>query len=67
MNCTSDAASLGTNVPSRGAPLPENRGGYEAAGVSIERGERAVDLMRPAVEKTHGPEVLGAPGGFAGL
>src|SRR5215218_2568680 len=49
----------------RGAPLPENS--YEAAGVSIERGERAVDLMRHAVEKTHGPEVLGAPGGFAGL
>jgi phosphoribosylformylglycinamidine cyclo-ligase len=47
--------------------LPENRGGYEAAGVSIERGEQSVDLMRPAVEKTHGPEVLGAPGGFAGL
>jgi phosphoribosylformylglycinamidine cyclo-ligase len=47
--------------------LPEDRGGYEAAGVSIERGERAVDLMRHAVENTHGPEVLGAPGGFAGL
>jgi len=47
--------------------LPENRGGYEAAGVSIGRGEQSVDLMRPAVEKTHGPEVLGAPGGFAGL
>ena len=47
--------------------MPETRGGYEAAGVSIERGERAVDLMRSAVEKTHGPEVLGAPGGFAGL
>jgi phosphoribosylformylglycinamidine cyclo-ligase len=47
--------------------LPENRGGYEAAGVSIERGEQTVDLLRPAVEKTHGPEVLGAPGGFAGL
>ena len=43
------------------------RGGYEAAGVSIERGERATDLMRSAVEGTHGPEVLGAPGGFAGL
>jgi phosphoribosylformylglycinamidine cyclo-ligase len=42
-------------------------GGYEAAGVSIERGERATDLMRSAVEGTHGPEVLGAPGGFAGL
>jgi len=47
--------------------LPEERGGYEAAGVSIERGERAVELMRPAVERTHGPEVLSAPGGFAGL
>jgi len=47
--------------------LPEDRGGYEAAGVSIERGERVVDLIRSAVESTHGPEVLGAPGGFAGL
>jgi phosphoribosylformylglycinamidine cyclo-ligase len=47
--------------------LPEDGGGYEAAGVSIERGERAVALLRTAVEKTHGPQVLGAPGGFAGL
>jgi len=47
--------------------LPEDLGGYEAAGVSIERGERAVDLMRTAVEKTHSPEVFGAHGGFAGL
>jgi phosphoribosylformylglycinamidine cyclo-ligase len=45
--------------------LPENS--YEAAGVSIERGERAVDLMRSAVERTYGPEVLGGTGGFAGL
>ncbi len=51
----------------RGTPLPEKRGGYEAAGVSIERGEQTVDLMRSSVEETHGPEVLGAPGGFAGL
>jgi phosphoribosylformylglycinamidine cyclo-ligase len=65
MNCTPVATSLLANVPSRGAPLPENS--YEAAGVSIERGERTVDLMRSAVEKTHGPEVLGASGGFAGL
>jgi phosphoribosylformylglycinamidine cyclo-ligase len=42
-------------------------GGYEAAGVSIERAGRATDLMRSSVEGTHGPEVLGAPGGFAGL
>ena len=47
--------------------MPEERSGYEVAGVSIERGERSVDLMRPAVERTHGPEVLGATGGFAGL
>ena len=47
--------------------MSEQRGGYEAAGVSIERGERATELMRSAVERTHGAEVLGAPGGFAGL
>jgi phosphoribosylformylglycinamidine cyclo-ligase len=44
-----------------------SEGSYEAAGVSIERGERAVDLMRSAIESTHGPEVLGGSGGFAGL
>jgi phosphoribosylformylglycinamidine cyclo-ligase len=43
------------------------KGSYEAAGVNIERGERAVELMRPVVQRTHGPEVVGAPGGFAGL
>ncbi|CAN5720680.1 phosphoribosylformylglycinamidine cyclo-ligase [soil metagenome] len=47
--------------------MPEKPGSYEAAGVSLERGERAVDLMRAAVERTQGPEVLGASGGFAGL
>ncbi|MBA2344335.1 MAG: hypothetical protein H0V83_04575, partial [Rubrobacter sp.] len=50
-----------------GASLPEGGHSYEAAGVSIERGDRAVSLMRSAVEKTHGPEVIGGPGGFAGL
>lgn len=47
--------------------MPEKQGSYEAAGVSIERGERAVGMMRSAVQETHGPEVLGGPGGFAGL
>jgi phosphoribosylformylglycinamidine cyclo-ligase len=66
MTCTSGATSLETNVPStKEAPLAENS--YEAAGVSIERGEQSVDRLRPAAEETHGPEVLGAPGGFAGL
>ena len=47
--------------------MAEGSGSYERAGVSIERGGRAVDLMRSAVERTHGPEVVGSPGGFAGL
>ena len=40
---------------------------YEAAGVSIEAGDRAVALMRDAVARTAGPEVIGGIGGFAGL
>jgi phosphoribosylformylglycinamidine cyclo-ligase len=40
---------------------------YQAAGVSIEAGETAVELMRDAVARTAGPEVLGGIGGFAGL
>ncbi len=40
---------------------------YEAAGVSIERGDEATGLMRASVEATHGPEVVPYPNGFAGL
>jgi len=40
---------------------------YAAAGVDVEAGEKAVALMRAAVESTHGPRVLGGVGGFAGL
>jgi phosphoribosylformylglycinamidine cyclo-ligase len=40
---------------------------YQAAGVSIEAGEAAVELMRGAVARSCGPEVLGGIGGFAGL
>jgi phosphoribosylformylglycinamidine cyclo-ligase len=47
--------------------LPEDRHSYEAAGVSIERGEEAAERMRASVEETHGPEVVSYPGGFAGL
>lgn len=42
-------------------------GSYEAAGVSIDRGERAVDLMKASVAATHGPRVVSGAGGFAGL
>jgi len=40
---------------------------YAAAGVDVEAGDRAVELMKAAVARTHGPEVLGGVGGFAGL
>jgi phosphoribosylformylglycinamidine cyclo-ligase len=40
---------------------------YAAAGVDVEAGDRAVELMKAAVAATHGPQVLGGIGGFAGL
>jgi phosphoribosylformylglycinamidine cyclo-ligase len=40
---------------------------YAEAGVDVEAGDRAVELMKAAVSRTHGPEVLGGLGGFAGL
>jgi phosphoribosylformylglycinamidine cyclo-ligase len=40
---------------------------YTGAGVDIAAGQRAVDLMREAVNRTARPEVLGTLGGFAGL
>jgi phosphoribosylformylglycinamidine cyclo-ligase len=40
---------------------------YAASGVDIDAGERAVTLMRAAVERTNRPEVIGGLGGFAGL
>jgi phosphoribosylformylglycinamidine cyclo-ligase len=40
---------------------------YEAAGVSIEAGDKAVELMKVWVEKARRPEVVGGIGGFAGL
>jgi len=40
---------------------------YADAGVDVEAGDRAVELMKQAVAATHGPQVLGGIGGFAGL
>ncbi len=42
------------------------RSAYAAAGVDVAAGDRAVDLMRAAVESTRRPEVLGGLGGFGG-
>jgi phosphoribosylformylglycinamidine cyclo-ligase len=40
---------------------------YAAAGVDIDAGERAVELMKEWVAKTRRPEVISGIGGFAGL
>ncbi|MDM4762234.1 phosphoribosylformylglycinamidine cyclo-ligase [Galbitalea sp. SE-J8] len=40
---------------------------YTDAGVDTAAGDLAVELMKSAVGRTHGPEVLGGVGGFAGL
>src|SRR5690349_5599355 len=54
-----------------GGPMTEhpNASGatYEAAGVSIDAGDKAVELMKVWVEKARRPELLGGIGGFAGL
>jgi phosphoribosylformylglycinamidine cyclo-ligase len=49
-----------TDKPAKGAT-------YEAAGVSIGAGDRAVELMKVWVDKARRPELLGGIGGFAGL
>jgi phosphoribosylformylglycinamidine cyclo-ligase len=47
--------------------VPGRPSAYAQAGVDIAAGERAVDLIRAAVARTAGPEVVGGIGGFAGL
>jgi phosphoribosylformylglycinamidine cyclo-ligase len=44
----------------------DQRTAYRRAGVDVEAGERAVDLMRAHVESTRRPEVVGGLGGFGG-
>jgi hypothetical protein len=46
----------------RGVPIT-----YAAAGVDVEAGDKAVELMKESVRRRHPPEVLGGLGGFAGL
>jgi phosphoribosylformylglycinamidine cyclo-ligase len=40
---------------------------YAGSGVSLEAGEKVVERIRAAVTSTHGRQVLGGHGGFAGL
>ena len=50
-----------------GNPSDQRGATYEAAGVSIEAGDKAVELMKVWVEKARRPEMVGGIGGFAGL
>ena len=47
-------------------PGPGTRLAYTASGVDVAAGDRAVELMRDAVESTRRPEVVGSIGGFGG-
>lgn len=40
---------------------------YSDAGVDTDAGDKAVEMMKEAVARTHGPEVMGGVGAFAGL
>jgi phosphoribosylformylglycinamidine cyclo-ligase len=40
---------------------------YKDAGVDIDAGDRAVELMKASIAKAQRPEVMGGIGGFAGL
>ncbi|TNM69145.1 phosphoribosylformylglycinamidine cyclo-ligase [Streptomyces sp. NP160] len=63
MSTSTPSAPSSTATPPS-APAP---GAYAAAGVDVEAGDRAVVLMKEAVARTHGAQVLGGAGGFAGL
>ena len=47
--------------------MSENASIYAEAGVDTAAGDVAVELMKSAIARTHGPQVLGGVGGFAGL
>jgi phosphoribosylformylglycinamidine cyclo-ligase len=51
-----------TSRPQDASPIT-----YASAGVDVEAGDRAVELMKDAVKATHNANVLGGVGGFAGL
>jgi phosphoribosylformylglycinamidine cyclo-ligase len=47
--------------------VTESSSSYRDAGVDTAAGDLAVELMKAAVSKTHGPRVFGGVGGFAGM
>jgi len=56
---------MATSLTSNAAGNANNT--YAAAGVNIAEGARAIDLLKAAVKRTHGPEVLAGVGAFGGM
>ena len=60
----------GKSSTEKSAPVVVGEGSgisYAEAGVDIEAGDRAVELLKPLARKASRPEVRGGLGGFAGL
>ena len=49
---------------SRRVPVADPRAAYARAGVDVDAGDRAVELMRAHVDSTRRPESVGGLGGF---
>lgn len=67
-----DNPTTGGSIGERGKEQPPeppapSRITYASAGVDTQAGDQAVELMRHAVSATHGAQVVGGFGGFAGL
>jgi phosphoribosylformylglycinamidine cyclo-ligase len=53
-------------VPALGGPMADGQFTYKQAGVDVEAGNRAVDLLKERVKSGRHPLVLGGLGGFGG-
>ena len=62
-----DEMQYRSDIAFRGIKHPENKSIYNLAGVDIDAGNRAVELMKKAVQSTYSPDVLSAVGSFGGL
>jgi phosphoribosylformylglycinamidine cyclo-ligase len=64
---TEDSSQAASPAPVARAGPPGTPVSYAGAGVDVEAGNRAVDLIRHSVASTARPEVVGGLGGFGGL
>ena len=67
MSGESQRAVERSDIPPPGKTRVEHVVTYAEAGVDVEAGDKAVELMKDAIRRAQRPEVLGGLGGFAGL